>query len=439
MSVDQLVAMPRSWWYAARVRGDITALVGKGTLAAVDQALISVSNFVVGMVLARYVAAEEYAVYVLAFSAFLFLAGFHNSFVLEPMTVVGPSSYRNRLPGYFGRVIALQSVATVGIALLAVALQWLLPHGIGVSTQVMYGVGTAFPCILLYWTMRRAAYIEGKYAHATIAALIYNVVLIASLVTVYQAHALTSGNAFLLQALAGVCASLYLWLRLSVAFRTQAEAPSLGQISSQHCGYGRWASATTIVHWLSGEAYYVTVALVLRLEDVAALRAVQNVGAPFAQFVTAMGLLFLPRTAAAFADKGVDGVAAIVKRLVAVFAAGAAAYMFFICIWGGSVLRMLYAGKYQAYEYLLPYVMLYVVVTAATQGILLGLRAMQSLSDVFLSYCAAAATTLAAGIGLASLWKLQGAIAGLLCTSFVFSAVALVRYRSRIRGKHAIA
>ncbi|MEQ1948148.1 MAG: hypothetical protein ABL995_13220 [Bryobacteraceae bacterium] len=437
MSVDQLVATPRAWWGAARVRWDVPGLLSKGTLAAIDQALISVSNFAVGMVLARYVAAQDYAVYVLAFSAFLFLAGFHNSFVLEPMSVVGPASYRHMLPGYFGRVIALQTVATVAIAVLAVFLQLLLPQGTGVSADVLYGAGCAFPCVLLFWTMRRAAYIEGKYVHATLAALIYNVVLVISLVAVYQAGSLTPSTAFLMQALAGLFASLYLWFRLGVDFRADADAPSIRQISEQHCSYGRWASATAIVHWLSGEAYYVAVAVALRLEDVAALRAVQNVGAPFAQFVTAMGLLFLPRTAVAFADYGTRGVSAIVKTLVALFAAGAVVYMLFICIWGGSVLRLLYAGKYQAYEYLLPYVMLYVVLTAATQGILLGLRAMQSLSDVFVCYCAAAGTTLAAGIGLASLWKLPGAIAGLLCTSAVFTVVALVRYRSRIRSTNS--
>src|SRR5690242_14243325 len=75
----------------------------KAVLAFLDQGLNSGSNFVVSLLLARWLTSEEYGAYALAYSIFLLLSGFHNALILEPMSVLGPSSYRRRVPEYLGK------------------------------------------------------------------------------------------------------------------------------------------------------------------------------------------------------------------------------------------------------------------------------------------------------------------------------------------------
>jgi hypothetical protein len=69
------------------------AWVGKGALAIVDQGLLSGSNFLLAVLLARWLPRDQYGAFALGFSIFLFLSGLHNAFFLEPMSVLGPESY----------------------------------------------------------------------------------------------------------------------------------------------------------------------------------------------------------------------------------------------------------------------------------------------------------------------------------------------------------
>src|SRR5437879_1887053 len=57
----------------------------KGGLAIVDQGLISGSNFLLGILLARWLVPEQYGAYALAFSLFLLLSFLYHSMLLEPM------------------------------------------------------------------------------------------------------------------------------------------------------------------------------------------------------------------------------------------------------------------------------------------------------------------------------------------------------------------
>ena len=83
------------------------AWISKGILAVLDQGLIAGSNFLVGVLLARWLAPEQYGAYALAFSIFLLLFQIYHSFVLEPMSVFGGSEYRDCLRGYLGQLLWL--------------------------------------------------------------------------------------------------------------------------------------------------------------------------------------------------------------------------------------------------------------------------------------------------------------------------------------------
>ena len=59
---------------------------------------------------------------------------------------------------------------------------------------------------------------------------------------------------------------------------------------------------TAVVYWLSGGVYFLIGAAFLRLEDVAALSALQNLFAPVGQFIVAMSRLMLPLVSARFTE-----------------------------------------------------------------------------------------------------------------------------------------
>src|ERR1700719_1599604 len=71
-------------------------------LSLLDQGLFSGSSFLLNIFLARWLSKEAYGAFAVCFAGMLFLTGFHNVLLIEPMTVIGPSCYPDRLIRYFG-------------------------------------------------------------------------------------------------------------------------------------------------------------------------------------------------------------------------------------------------------------------------------------------------------------------------------------------------
>src|SRR6266481_1047704 len=73
----------------------------KSALALVDQGLFSGAGFLVNLLLARWLAPASYGAFAVAFAGFLFIAGFYNVLLLEPLTVLGPGRHSDNLGAYF--------------------------------------------------------------------------------------------------------------------------------------------------------------------------------------------------------------------------------------------------------------------------------------------------------------------------------------------------
>ena len=69
----------------------------RSALSLVDQGLTSGAGFGVNLLLARWMPADVYGAFAVAFAGFLFVSGFHNVLLLEPMSVMGPSRHAERL------------------------------------------------------------------------------------------------------------------------------------------------------------------------------------------------------------------------------------------------------------------------------------------------------------------------------------------------------
>lgn len=407
--------------------------VGKGSLAVLDQGLISGSNFLIGILLARWLAPEQYGAYTLAFSLFLFASGFHSALLLEPMSVFGPASYGECLGVYLGRLIGLNlALAAVLTALVGACIPFQRYLTLDRTfSSALWAACLATPFILLFWLCRRAAYIKLAPGLATRASSAYCFVVFSLLLLTQRFHWLSSFTAFLIQAVAATAAVILLLASLRPQLGSRS-GPSSVAIVSQHWRYGRWGVATQFVYWLSGNAYYVLVAAFLRMQDVAALRALQNFTLPFVQFLNAISLLVLPWASARFAEKGRAGFQRQLRHINLLFVGLASAYYATLWLFGGRIIGVLYAGRYTEFAHLLPLVAAPAVVLAASQASGIALQAMQFPADLFLAYTLASVATIVAGVPLTRYWGLPGAASGMLISYLTVFAVMSYQCRARL-------
>ena len=413
---------PTSWSWARKV-----------VLAIADQGLITSSNFLVALLLARQVSPAEYGAYAVAFEVFLLLAAVYLAFILEPISIFGASTYKHCMRNYLGKMLTIQiwvSLATlilVGGAAMAVY----FAHGSQTLALALAGVAVASPCVLLLWIARRAFYINLAPQAALSGALLYSSVLLLGLTLFYRIRVLSAAVVFCLMAVAALITSVVLLIKLKPTLSGQS--PSLGEITQRHWNYGGWALASTGASWAMSAVFYFALSGFHGLAASGEMKALLNLSAPAAQGFTAISLLSLPYASRIHSTQGSAEIRKLSHRLTALYAGGTAAYFVMVIGFGQTLLHLLYKGKYLGVAGLLPWLGLAMVfrIGATAQAVLL--RAIQSPSLVFGAYGASTLIAVIAGIPATKMFGLRGAIATTIfvgATALVASSVLL---RNRLR------
>ncbi len=416
--------------------GKLVRWITKGGLAVAEQGLISGSNFVMGILLARWLMPDQYGAYALAFAIFLLLSLLYQSLLLEPMAVFGGAAYRNCLRGYLGSLLWIHLAITV-VIVVVLGISAGVAHGLGKSGGLpgaLLGVTIAAPCVLLSWLARRSFYLKLAPAFATIGAFLYSALVLGSLFLLRGRGVVSSLTAFLLMALGALVSSALLFWRLKSVFQdSNATSPALREAWRRHWEYGRWALAAAGVAWLPAYIYYPLLSTFSGMARAGEFRALMNLVMPLTQGFGALAILFLPYASRLHGDEGRASVAGLTRRITLLFAVGAAVYWGVIAPLKGPVFHFLYGGKYMGIAYLLPLVAVGSLLSSATMGPVIVLRAMESPASVFVAHAASSVIALLIGIPLTWAFGLWGAVVGLIASGAVSLLMALFLLRRKVR------
>jgi len=405
----------------------------KVVLAVADQGLITSSNFLVALVLARQVSPAEYGAYAVAFEVFLLLAAVYLAFILEPLSIFGASTYTHCMPNYLGKMLRIQIWVTAVTLILVggAAMAIYLEHGSHSLASALAGVAVASPCVLLFWIARRAFYINLAPGSALSGALLYSSVLLLGLAVCYRVHVLFPVVIFTLMAVGALVTSLVLLVKLKPAWHGQF--PSIGEIAQRHWSYGRWALASAGASWAMSAFFYFALSGFHGLAASGEMKALLNLSAPAAQGFTAISLLSLPYASRIHDTQSPAEIRKLSHRLIALYAGGTALYFAIVIVFGPTLLRLLYQGKYMGVAGLLPWLGLAMVFRIGATAQALMLRAIQSPSLVFGAYGASTLVAVIAGIPATKLFGLQGAIATTIAVGATALLVSSLLLRNRLR------
>lgn len=403
----------------------------RGAFALLDQGLISGANFLVGILLARHLAANQYGAYALAFEIFLFLSVAYSALVLEPLSVFGSSIYKDSNREYIGALIrihgALAIVIFAGLGMCA----WIL-HGISRGSNMvpaLVGVGVASPCVLLFWLARRGFYIKLSPRQAAAGAFVYSGIVLSGLLAAYYHGLLSPFVAFVLMGMGAAVTAPIMLARLGVSLNLRHGFSKTAEVIRRHWGYGRWALGSALAIWFSGAIYYPLLGSFFGLADAGKLKALMNFSSPVGQAFAAMSLLSLPYAARLHHGKKSASSNHLPAKLAALYAGGTILYWLIIVFFRKPIVNHLYAGKYMEITGLLPWLALGSVlrISATSQAIIL--RAMHSPALVFVAYVASSIAAVLVGVPCTWAFGLQGAVFTLVISSAVALVVASLMVR----------
>lgn len=402
--------------------------VAKGGLAILDQGLISGSNFAISIALARWLAPGQYGAFSLAFSVFLLLSYVYQSLLSEPQGVFSGSAYSQCLRGYLKALLGIQAMVTIfGIVLLggSAAVVYFMGKADGLP-GALAGVAIASPCILFFWLLRRAYYMNLAPARAAVGALIYCALVAGGLLLAYKETLVSPFSAYLMMAIGALGAGFYLLSQVNKALPSDTvKAPTAGEAWHKHWEYGRWALAVSVVTWIPYYMYYPLVSAFNGMAQAGQLRALMNLSLPMEQSYTALSILFLPYAARVCREKGIAASGPLVRRITLLFVVGAVAYWAVLIPFKGFVFHVLYGGRYTEVEHLIPYVALGTTMWAAAFGPAILLRAIESPDSIFYARVVASVLSLLVGVPATKLFGLWGVVGSIIVANFAAFLISM--------------
>jgi O-antigen/teichoic acid export membrane protein len=412
-------SMRRTWAY-------------KGALAVTDQGLISGSNFLLSVLLARWLSTEQYGAYALGFSLFLLASGFHQALLIEPMSVLGPAVYWEDRRRYLGALIALHTVAglaiSIALGITAFITDRFLPGG--VLEQALGGLAAAAPCILLFWLLRNASYLDLSPGVSALGSLLYALILFSGAWVIYRLHLLSVHSVFYLMGFGSLAVCAFL------LFRAKPRVPDIaftGRVWRQHWDFGRWGLAKTGVEWGGDNSLYALTAALLSVSDVGALRALSNLALPLSHISAAVGRLIQPYVSRIAAREGPAAAHSAVKRVLLLFVIGAGLYCLIVAILCRPMVRLLYGGKFDSSAHLAGWITLGMSFCVVSYVFAIGLRALQAPSGVFKIAAVTAVTVVSTAIPLVWFYGFPGIVASECIASVATIMAAVYLFRRQVR------
>src|SRR5229473_1929329 len=405
-------------------------------ISLVDQGLTAGAGFGVNLLLARWMTPEVYGAFAVAFAGFLFVSGFHNVLLLEPMCVLGPSRYAERLPAYFRAQIYVH-LALVGplsvVALLAsVILERVVPGSPLVGAVL--GAGIVLPFLLLAWLARRMCYVVQRPALAVLGSGFYVTFVAAGLFVLGHYGWLGAFTVFLLMGCGSFLAAGLLVWRLGLLKRTPNEEPGVSWRAAlgENWTYGRWLVGSAVLGALVFQTQTFLAAAVLGLGAAGILRAMQLPMLAMGHSIVAAGILVLPSFSYDFGRGKTERLRHKTVLVSAGLGSVALCFAAILALFSGPIEHLLYGGKYASYAGLIPLLALIAACQGFSIGYAMAMRAWQKTRFDLVANAIAAPVAVISALLFMRWWGLAGAAASMVAGFGAYTiSVCWIYYGSR--------
>ena len=414
---------------SGRVRKMLRVWGGKVVSSVGDQGLISGTTFAFNILLIRWLSAEQYGAYAIAFSVFLFISGFHNALILEPMSVLGATRYGDHLPEYLRSLVVIHIGLVMGLGLVLALTAWIFSTG--PLRPSLLGVVLAMPFILLFWLFRRFCYLKTEPSLALRGSCVYSSLLFLGIVAMHRLRLITPLSAFILMGTASAGASLTYWISQGRSFSLARTDLDLSAVWPEHWMYGKWAAGSALVYWLSNSIYLPLVGTFAGLAAAGVFQAMRNLVLPLQQSLAALALLLLPWVSKQRKAHGEAYLKQVGPRIVLVSASLSIVYALALVLFGEPLIELIYSQSlYSSFSWILVCFGLISVLAAVYQGLAIVLKALERPDAMFWAQTGGTVLTLTLGLYLVRSSKLLGAIVGSLLTNALMLVILMCFVRS---------
>jgi O-antigen/teichoic acid export membrane protein len=411
---------------------------GRETSALIDQALVSGSNFVTNVILARALVPRDYGVFALAWMVVLFFNSLQWAFIVTPMMSVGPKQEPAERPRYYGAVL----VQEVGFTLLCAVSVWVTVLASTVYFPSWGVPGLALPLAfstLMYllqdflrryfFSLRRSklALFSDAVSYLT------QVPIIFFLTRQPRFSALSALWVIGATSMAGFVAGCF-WVDA-----IQFDWSSMKRVLSRHWRISRWLAPAALMQWSSGNVFAMAAPLYYGAAAAGVLRASQNIVGVTHIWFLGLDNVVPAEAARRMHEGGASEAFSYIKQILWRWGLVTSIFLGIVAIFPTFWLNLAYGAKYSVNgDILRLYAAMYFIIFFAGP-LRAGLQAMEYTAPVFWSYVAMTVFSLLAAGPFARQLGLRGVMLGMIATQVIFQSVIVIALVMRMQHLQRLA
>jgi O-antigen/teichoic acid export membrane protein len=407
-----------------------------GYLAASDQGLISLSNFLATLLLARYATPTELGVYGVGFTSLRLIRALQEGLTIQPLNTFGAALKREAFKRYATSTsmiqIALALLGAAGAAVLGWALTELGNDTLGPG---IYALWPAFLWWQLHEYIRRMLYTRGKIFHAALTTAAANLFRLGLMLWWVRQEALNGALGLQAIALGSLLALLPgLWFTRHYWSR---EFDSLVDTWRNNWGFGRWILGGNLTNWVAVEFYPVLTAGMVSFAAAGAYRAIQTLLAPIHLLLRAIDTYITPRAARSYHVGGLPALQRVMRLTYLATGLPVLGLLALGVLFREQLLELLYGETYLPYQQGVILMAVFYALWFAYWPLQSTLKAARISRPIFVANLAAIAAMFSIGIWMISRWDVYGTIGGQAVNALIVNMVLWSTWRA-VRLKNGI-
>ncbi|HEX3359064.1 MAG TPA: polysaccharide biosynthesis C-terminal domain-containing protein [Tepidisphaeraceae bacterium] len=400
--------------------------------ALADQVLISLTNFVTMILVAKGLHDDTaaFGTFTLIYSALLFANILQFALVTQPHNVLGSARTGEDYCVFTTTTALVQVVLALTLTVIAsfVAAGAHLSHA-SFTPQLIALVPSIFAWQLQEF-VRRVLYTEGRLAGAFVNDLLSyggQTLIIAFL---YKHNSITGEKALWALAITSAVACALGIFQILPSLRPHISK----QVIAENWNFGKWLLGSETVQWCSSlQMYLYLAALIIGTSASGMLRAAQILFGP-ARLLSFFFQNVLPiRFSRALAEHG-DGVLGVqLRRAFVLVAVLMGPYCLVLALFPAQVLRLI-GPSYADHPRVLTLYSIQALLSYFAMVVTAALSARRMTRDIFTSSVCGSAIALALSWPLIKFMNVRGAVACMMISTSVMTALLIYRYRHRNRN-----
>jgi len=389
----------------------------KRLIVFVDQAMVSGINFLLGILLVRWLGLEEYGVFALCWMVVLFAMSLGMAFVSKPMLSIAPSMGLSEKRSYFQELHFFHIVLSVLIVAISFAGKGLTTYFFEKEIVAVVPIlGALIATQLLHDFYRKMYFSNGNSIQAMLLDSILYPGQIIVLLYFYFNDQLTLATAILSILIANICSVLMGAASMGVQIPSKI---GLKKTMARHFEFSKWLLGTAMLQWLSGNYFIIAAASILGPIAVGAVRMVQNIMGLCHVLFLAMENFLPVEAARLYKDTDKHTVWDYLKKISWKFGAGFSGILLLVVLFSAPLLQLLYGEESAPYAYIVNiYCVLYIFVFAGHPFRFL-LRTIEQTKPMFIAYVLSTVFSLLLAFPIIRYFEMNGLLAGLIITQLI--------------------